>query len=237
MNIFDLHRKTITSPSAEPLPEEEWPTEWKRVFYKTYPRFPRISLAPFVRPISFDLIQAIDSRRSRRDFSEAPVTVEELANLLYYSGRVLDSSESRAYPSGGARYPLEVYPLVFRSSQELPEGLYHWNVKENALEVLFQRRIDDEEKDRLLGQAWAKKSAIVIFISAVIWRSEVKYKDKAYRLILLEAGHLCQNLYLISRALGLKGSALAGFYDGAVNTLIGLERAGEATIYSFVLGK
>lgn len=223
---------------AEELPpaEKDWPIEWKKIFFKSYPRFPRLSLAERVEALPNEILAVIGDRESCRDFSSEPVTLGELANLLYYSARIKSGSQKRVYPSGGGRYPLEIYPMVIRGAPDLAAGLYHWNVKENCLEEIFRGEVSEEEKEQLISQDWARNAPVILWLSAVFWRSEVKYGEKAERLILIEAGHLAHNLCLVSRVLGLKHCELAGFYDEAVNKFLGIEKNDEAVVHSLVLG-
>ena len=118
-----------------PIPEryEDWPEEWKTTFYKSYPRLPKIALDDGSFPADF--FKLIKERRSRRDFSRQPIDRRELSLLLKYScgitGKLSETRSRRAQASGGGRFPIEIYPVVFRPGENLPAGLYHYNVKEH----------------------------------------------------------------------------------------------------------
>jgi len=99
-------------------PYRTWPEQWKKVYYKAYPKMEQVLLPAPTKP-KWSLDKALIQRESKRDFIKEPIDVETFSNLLFYSGGlkklVFNSEENkRFYPSAGARYPLEVYPFVFK---------------------------------------------------------------------------------------------------------------------------
>ena len=148
-----------------------------------------------------------------------------------------EGRERRAQASGGARFPIEVYPIVFRSSGELPAGLYHYNVKEHKLGVLLEQEFEDRDIDKLFTYPWVKDAAIGIVMTAVFWRNQNKYGERGYRYVLIEAGHIGQNMYLVSEALGLKCCALGGTRDENLETLIDIDGETESVVYGLALGR
>lgn len=224
-----------------PIPQKdsEWPSEWHTTYYKTYPRFPKLDLPDGAPPADF--FSLIRSRQSRRNFTRTPVRREELATFLKYScGETSALSEGRsrrAQASGGARFPIEVYPIVFRTSGDLPAGLYHYNVKEHKLDVLLEQEFADEEVGNYFTYPWVKDAAIGIVMTAVFWRNQNKYGERGYRYVLIEAGHIGQNMYLASEALGLKCCALGGTRDTNVEELLDIDGETESVVYGLALGK
>lgn len=140
----------------------------------------------------------------------------------------------RVYPSAGARYPLEIY-LVVNRVKSLEKGLYHYNVKEHSLELLRKDNFDKFMAE-ITGQDLVAKAGVVIFISAILDRTRVKYGDRGYRFVLLDAGHLAQNVYLVSEALKLQCCSIGGFIDDELNKLLDLEGTSEKVIYLIALG-
>ncbi|MDO8521210.1 MAG: SagB/ThcOx family dehydrogenase [bacterium] len=234
--IFHHSSKDHLPISAD---SSEWPEEWKTTYYKTYPRLPKIILED--EPPQADFFDLIKKRKSQRDFSRAPVTKRELSLILKYScgntGAMGEDRHRRAHPSGGARFPAEVYPIVFRPEGDLVAGLYHYNVKEHALDVLWGREFDAGEIGNLFTYPWVKDAALVLVITAVFWRSQNKYGERGYRYALTEAGHIGQNAYLVSEALGLKCCALGGTRDAALEKLIDIDGVTESVIYALAVGK
>lgn len=145
---------------------KDWPKEWRTVSYKGYPRFPKISLPATER--TKDLFEAIRERRSRKRFDGLPLSLEEISLLLQYScgnirlvqsGRIMH----RAQPSGGERYPIEVYPLVLKEGLGIKPGLYHYNVKIHALDVLWEHSFLHEEIADLFTYDWVQGASCVFF--------------------------------------------------------------------------
>ena len=228
-----------------PIPEryEDWPEEWRTTYYKASPRLPKIALEDgSPRADFFDLIKA---RQSRRDFTRAPITKYELSVLLKYScgttGKLASDRFRRAQASGGGRYPVEVYPIVFRSGDPsaggLKAGLYHYNVKEHALDVLWDREFSNEDIGQLFTYPWVRDAAVGIVMTAVFWRNQNKYGERGYRYILQEAGHIGQNAYLVSEALGLKCCVLGGTRDENLEKAIDIDGTTESVVYALALGK
>ncbi len=218
-----------------------WPKEWTTIYSKSYPRLPKI-LLPKPEEINYPLGKSITLRRSEREFNGQPLDLKNLSQLLFYSAGITLKSDDfdktrRSYPSGGARYPLEVYSLILRGYDGLREGIYHYNVKEHSLERLLEKKdLVGDIYPQAIWQDMITKASVVLVISAVFGRTTMKYKDRGYKYILFEAGHLGENLYLVSTALGLKCCGLGGFDDYKFNELLDLDGENEAVLYVFALG-
>jgi len=224
-----------------PIPQDskDWPDEWKTTFYKSYPRLPKIALGG--KPQPADLFEAMRRRKSRRDFTRAPVSLAELSLLLKYScgitGTLGDGRHRRVQPSGGARFPIEVYPIVFRASDDVQSGLYHYDVKNHQLAVLWDREFPDDDIGELFTYPWVKDAAVAFVMTTVFWRNQNKYGERGYRYVLLEAGHIGQNLYLVSGALGLKCCAIGGTRDENLEKLIDIDGVTESVVYALAVGR
>ena len=240
--IFHISSKDRTKGHPpQPLDPNEWPAEWRTTFYKSYPRLSKVKLDD--RPPRADFFSLIKKRQSRRDFAGNGVTKRELSLLLKYScGNIgplhgEKGRSRRAQPSGGGRFPIEIYPVVFRSSKDVKAGLYHYNVKDHALDVLWDREFSDEDIDGLFTYPFVKTAAAAVVMTAVFWRNQNKYGERGYRMILQEAGHIGQNIYLVSEALGLKCCALAGTKDENLEKLIDVDGVTESIVYAVAVGK
>lgn len=226
-----------------PIPDDfdAWPDEWKTTYYKTYARFPKIALDS-VTPEAHDLFAAIQNRKSKREFSEETLSLRDLSLLLKYSCGNLsvanDGRHRRAHPSGGGRYPIETYALIFKDGDGIAQGVYHYNVKENALDVLSYRDGFSAEKiDSLFSYRWVKNASAAIVMTSVFWRNQNKYGERGYRYILLEAGHIGQNMYLISSAVGLTCASMGGTRDEPIEKLLDIDGVSESIVYALVVGK
>lgn len=232
-----------------PLDSSLWPEEWKTVYYKVYPRLPKIKLLD-TNP-EYDLFSSIRNRASRREFSSEKISLEELSSLLKYSmGIVREKKEGgksaypsgnkrRAYPSGGARYPVEMYFLIAKAGEGLKNGLFHYDIKNHQLDILADKTFSEEEMAQIATYPFVKDSACIIFLTSVFWRSQNKYGQKGYRFCLIEAGHIGQNIYLLSEALKLKCCALGGvrISDERAEKLLNIDGITESLVYALALGK
>lgn len=114
--------------------------------------------------------------------------------------------------------------------------MYHYNVKLHCLELLLKGNIG-KVLSVYINQQWVKKSSMIFFITSVVGRSGIKYGDRAYRHCLLEAGHIGQNFYLVSDAIGLKCCAIGGFLDQEINKLFDIDPNVEVALYILAIGK
>lgn len=230
------HLKNHPFVSANPA---EWPDEWKTTYYKTYPRLPKILLDD--DPFKTDFFDVLKKRKSQRNFSSVPITKKEISLLLKYScgniGPSKNGRERRAQPSGGARFPLEVYPLIFRSSEDLLSGVYHYGVKNHSLDVLEKKDFSATDISTFFTYPWMKDASLAFVITAVFQRNQNKYGERGYRYILHEAGHIAQNMYLIAAALNLKCCALGGTWDENLEKLIDIDGVTESVVYAIAVGK
>lgn len=239
LKLFEkFHNSTKIKKLPKKVDSSEWPKEWKTVYYKGYERFDEFILPKPVLPKRISFKDVLVNRKSERGFSSQPLSLEKLSTLLYYGAGMKkqhEIDEKRFYPSAGSRYPLEVYILSTNVS-EVVSGVYHYYLKEHSLEelVLFKRNSNFKE---LFSQEWVHKAAITIVITAVPRRSTMKYEDRGYRHILAEAGHLAQNLYLISSALNLACCAIGGYVDNNIHELLDIDGVNESVVYVLAVGE
>jgi len=217
---------------------DEWPEDWKTTYYKTYPRFEKIALSD--ETLDSDCFTLIKNRRSSRNFTGVPISTRELSILLKWSCGEMSTLERdrkrRAQPSGGSRFPIEIYPLVLHGDTISP-GLYHYNVRDHALDVLPPTPMNIEETDSLFTYRWVKDAAAIILMTSVFWRTQNKYGERGYRYVSLEAGHIGQNLYLVAQALGLKCCALTGTRDIEIEKMLEIDGVSESLVYAIAVGK
>lgn len=238
-----FHRQTDFDYPVGTLPTDPqwWPKEWREIYHKEYPRFPKIEL-PANHPELGKLRNALTERHSTREFdTDESLSLQELSTLLYCSAGVKSTAADpnlirRYYPSGGARYPLEVY-LGIQRVEGVEPGIYHYNVKNHYLETLTANREDLDYLLEGLYYPWSRDAAAVYFITAVWERNMMKYKDRGYRIVLMEAGHMGQNLALTAAALGIGCCNSVGFHNGRINEALDIEHEDEDSLYMGVIGK
>lgn len=237
--ILALHRETAPHPPIG-FDDREWPDSWKIVEFKEYPRFPKISL-PAPLGLENKFMDVLESRRSGREFDkENSLSSQELSSFLFWSAGLTVNKDKpeqslRFYPSGGARYPLEIY-FYFRGNKEIPEGLYHYNVKSHYLEKLSDGTESKKEVTSLLTWPFAYDAAGFFFLTGIFERTMRKYRERGYRFVLMEAGVLLQNFYLTASALGIGCCGIGSAFDGKVETLLDVAPEEEIFVGSFVAG-
>ena len=234
-DIGELYHEWSKPTGRVTLPLPDWGDRPPQ--YKTYPDAERIDLPS---PLDFQGLSveaALEERRSVRDYADRALSLEALSRLVWAAqGITQERLQFRAAPSAGALYPIETYPVVLDVAG-LEPGLYHYAVREHTLEVLesgdFQRDITAAG----LHQAFLGQAGVCIVLSAIFQRTRWRYQERAYRYVLLEAGHIAQNLYLEAVSMGLGACAVAAFRDGDLNDLLGLDGVDEAALYILSIGE
>ena len=226
-------KKNIKMPDVK-----KWPESWKTVYFKGYSRLKEIKLPGPDLSSKISLKKTLQERKSSRQFSDSPMSLTKISTLLYFGAGLKDKNKplqtKRFYPSGGGRYPLEIY-LMALNVQGLSKGVYHYYLKSHSLEELFLiKRFSLKE---YIIHPWFKSASCFIIISAIFKRTTIKYSDRGYRLVLEEAGHMGQNIYLLSSALNLACCGIDGFIDDQLNRLLDIDGINESVIYILALGK
>lgn len=230
----DFYEKTVIPKGFEAIEPEEAPITHVKVFHKEYPRFPSITL-PKVNRENSEYENLLSLRESRRVFSDIPISLEDVSKVLG-SCRIVDINrdpEKRTYPSGGARFPVEIYLAVYNVNG-LSKGAYHYNVINETLEYILEKDLTIEKRD-LISPFLENPAATVLFTS-VIPRAEVKYGLRAYPYSLIESGHMAQNMQLACAEIGLGACSVSGIVDEVVREVLDLTND-EIPIYSVSFGK
>lgn len=184
------------------------------------------------------LWSALLNRRSRRAFTNEPIGKSTLARLVWAcqgatagaGGLVL-----RTAPSAGALYPVETYLVINRVTGIKP-GLYHYRVRRAELGLIKPGDHGPELAAAALGQNMCAKAPAVFLWTAIVDRCKFKYAQRAYRYLYLDAGHICQNLYLAAEDLGLGCCSMGAFFDDQVNRLLGVDGQAETILYLAAVG-
>jgi SagB-type dehydrogenase family enzyme len=195
----------------------------------------KIGIAPF------DLRKAIEGRRSVREYSDRPLTLDELSWLLWCTQGVKEvvgrPVTLRTVPSAGARHAFETYVLANRV-EGLKPGLYRFLATKHKLaEFSLEMGIADEVTEACWRQGIVRRSAATFIWVAVAYRMCWRYGERGYRYLHLDAGHVCQNLYLAAEAIGGGACAIGAYYDEQINGLLGLDGEEQFVIYIATVGK
>jgi SagB-type dehydrogenase family enzyme len=191
---------------------------------------------------SGDFVRVLRERRTWRRFGAEPLTIESLATLLNLTAGIQDWAYAegegpvalKTSPSGGARHPIELYVAARRVSGLAP-GYYHFASDRHELEQLSTTAPIFE--DLLPQQAWYADAAVTVFFTAVFDRTRWRYNGpRAYRAVLLEAGHVCQTFCLTATWLGLAPFCSMALADAAVERALDLDGISESVLYAGGVG-
>ena len=186
-----------------------------------------------------NLWRLLHQRRSIRDYrSDRPLSQTILASLLWAAQGITARSGDtyfRTAPSAGGLYPVETY-LSVRSVEGLEAGIYHFRPHRFDLEFLIRGDHSKALAAAALYQELIQQAHLTFIWSAVVERGKWKYRQRAYRYIYLDAGHIAQNLYLAAEALGLGVCAIGAFFDHDMNSLMGFDGTRETVIYMASVG-
>jgi SagB-type dehydrogenase family enzyme len=190
------------------------------------------------------LPQTLRARRTWRRFGRRPVPLEDLSTLLHLTAGVQEwvtaKGEGRVAlktsPSGGARHPIELYVLA-RNVRGLHSGVYHYAADAHALERLPGSTEPPAFDTVLPTQWWYRDAAAVLLMTAVFERTRWRYKTaRAYRAVLIEAGHVCQTFCLAATWLKLAPFCSMAIADTAAEELLGIDGISESVIYAAGVG-
>ncbi len=178
-------------------------------------------------------------RRSRRVYAAGRSLSQGLLSALLWATQGLTAKRGdacfRTAPSAGGLYPVETY-LFVRSVEGLAPGIYHFRPLAGDLEFLREGDFGAALARAALGQDMVAEAPVTFVWSAVLERGKWKYRDRAYRYIYIDVGHIGQNLYLAAEGLGLGACTIGAFFDDQVNRLIDVDGAAETVIYMGCVG-
>ena len=190
-------------------------------------------------PVNF--LEIVELRASVRQYSDVPLTMKELSFLLWCTqGVKMETPQGttlRNVPSAGARHALETYLLIQRVEGVTP-GLYRFLALEHALLPIETGK---EALEKLfpcfMGPGMIRGSAVTFLWAAELRRMTCRYGRRSARFIFLDAGHVCQNLYLAAQAVGIGVCAVGAFYDDDLNAALHLSGCDDFVVYGATAGK
>ncbi len=187
------------------------------------------------------VLEAVRRRASRRRFSGAWLTLEELSFLLWATQGVRDTPAGsvirRTVPSAGSRHPFETY-LVVNRVEELDAGLYRYLPLDHALCFLHaDPALVGKVNSACWGQSFVGQGAVVFLWTAIPYRTEWRYSIVSPKLIAMDVGHVCQNLYLACEAIGAGTCAIGAYNQAEADALVGVDGEDEFVVYLAPAGK
>jgi SagB-type dehydrogenase family enzyme len=227
--------------------------EWEEGFAvlqrlaRTHPKGPPVKKYPRARKIQLDwpradseFPQVLLSRRTWRKFARQPLDLSVLGALLGLTWGVqgwvevprIGSLAVKTSPSGGSLHPIEAY-LFARNVRGLRPGLYHYDGSAHRLELLRLGASSRQIVKHLAAQWWFGGASFVVFMTAMFHRTQWKYDyARAYRAVLMEAGHLCQTFCLTATWLGLAPFCTIAFKDSSIERMLGVDGISESVLYA-----
>jgi SagB-type dehydrogenase family enzyme len=179
--------------------------------------------------------EALLKRRSVRDYRDEPLTLAQVAQLLWAAQGITSPDGFRTAPSAGALYPLEIY-VVAGNVEGMAAGVYRYRPGEHSLAPVAA---GDRRRDLAavaLEQTWIREAAVDLVFAGVYERTTQKYGERGVRYVYMEVGHAAQNVYLQAVSLSLGAVVVGAFEDDKVQTVVGMA-ADEHPLYIMAIGK
>lgn len=248
------HREMMKAYTAADIGAE--PTDQQQELPFPMPVKPAAGASVISLPLDFEeavssknLVALIKERESLRKYSEESLSLAELSFLLWatqgirhFAGKRQQVS-FRNVPSAGSRHAFETY-LFTRDVEGLKPGIYHYLPSGHSLEVWEDRADYQEElEEALCGQKFAACAPVTFAWSVIPYRTEWRYGLKAHKYMLIDAGHVCENLYLACEAIGCGACAIGAYDQDQMDELLGFaggpssETGCEFTVYIASVGK
>ena len=189
-----------------------------------------------------NILDIFNDRMSHRSYTSEYIKLSELSFLLWATQGVKEIKGNnfvtlRPVPSAGARHPFETYIAVNRV-EGLKSGVYRYLPLTHQLLFMFEdKNLEEKISDVALGQDFAGKSAVTFIWSVIPYRSEWRYAVVAHKPILIDAGHVCQNLYLACEAISCGTCAIAAYDQKKFDEFLNLDGEEEFVIYLAPVGK
>ncbi len=199
------------------------------------------------RPWARSLTSVLRSRRTRRgQFADEPMRLRDLGGLLEtacgVTGEVSHPECSevrqklRTWPSAGALYPVELYVAAMRV-RGLAQSLYQYNAEAHRLARIGECPAQDDMERMIYADGLWGNASVALILTGVLARTQIKYGERGYRFVLIDAGHMAQNLLLAAEDLGLAAVPLGGFDDDELCRCLGLDVREEPPLYVLLLGR
>lgn len=204
---------------------------------KRYRRAPHTRLLPPREGGEFPRV--LTSRRTWRRFAQGKLSLADLSTLLGLTFGVREWAEVpplgrfavKTSPSGGALHPIEAY-VVARDVEGVAPGIYHYDASGHQLERLRRGITRDRMSDYVIGQRWFSDACAYVVMTGVFRRTQWKYRyPRAYRVVLTEAGHLCQTFCLTATWLGLAPFCTMALADSKIDRDLGIDAVTEGCLY------
>lgn len=188
--------------------------------------------------------ETLVGRESSLKMEPTEMSLKDLSTLLMMAyGETRDLTSQgyarpfRTVPSGGGLYPLEIYFYNRGYVEGLEKAIYHYDPGMHNLRTVFRGDFDDQIKNALVQKELVDSASGVFFLTALFYRTTFKYGDRGYRFVMMEAGHVAQNLNLVSTALNYGSLNVGGFFDREIDDMLEIDGIEHSTVYLNMIGK
>lgn len=189
-----------------------------------------------------DIHKCIMDRKSHREFKKEQLTIDELSYLLWATQGVKEIrgdnyATVRPVASAGARHPFETY-LAINNVEGLKKGIYRYLALEHGLLFLYEdKNLKENISEGTLGQKFAGTAAVNFIWSCIPYRGEWRYDRLSHKVMLIDAGHICQALYIACEALGLGNCAIAAYDQNLMDEMVKIDGEDEFVVYMSPVGR
>ncbi|MFQ9933960.1 MAG: SagB/ThcOx family dehydrogenase [Lachnospiraceae bacterium] len=193
-----------------------------------------------------NLKDILDNRKSVREYSGQPLKLNELAYVLWYTygvKAVLGTKRKatlRTVPSAGARHCLETY-FIANNVEGLEQGLYHYNGVTHGITLVKKLLNSCKEASGIAaGQEFIQGCNVLFIWTCIPYRMEWRYPDVALKYALIDAGHLCENLYIAGASIECGVCGIGAYYQDLADSLLEINMDkdnSEVTVYMASFGK
>jgi len=173
--------------------------------------------------------RTIHQRRTVRSFDGKALTLRQFSQLLWAAQGTTDKGGfKRAAASAGALYPMDIYGAVGGDCIErLDPGVYHYEPTDHSIYLVKEGDVRRDIAIASLGQMWMAYAPTTLVVTAEYSRITVKYGQRGIRYAMMEAGHVGQNIFLQSEAMGLAAGIVGAFEDQKVIQALGIKETHE----------
>lgn len=168
------------------------------------------------------LTEALSLRRSVRSYTESPLSITDLSQLLWSAQGITNDRGFKTAPSAGATFPIEMFVMV-NMVEGLQKGIYHYNPRENTLEVIHTKDVSAALTRASHSQSMISDAGAVLIFGAVFERTTARYGDRGERYVYNEIGHASQNVHLQAAALDLGTVVIGAYRDEEVEEILNLD--------------
>lgn len=244
-DVWELFHENSKMGRHDCSPSDDEILEHMKELHEALPflGYPTVPLPKTLIPLRIALDDLITSRISDYDMKPCPLTVGQIATLLHYSYGVTRDNRGtnlprpyRVVPSAGALYPIEIF-FHGTHMEDMKDGLYHYNPSQHHLKLLRPGDSTSTIGSAMVQPHLVAHASLILFITALFERSCFKYGNRGYRFVMLEAGHVAQNINLVAIALGLSTVNLGGYFDREIDDFLRLDGINHSTIYMLAVGQ